>query len=238
MVLGLSLALVAVVKADDKVPSHQPNDFTQIHLLQNSSVQKELKLSDALANKLREMFAENQEEIKEVWQKYPPDEAGTHWQGMTQELKKSALALLNDQQRHRLWQIDFQQSTSFGFDSSTYARPDIAKVLEWTDEQKTKLQEIQTDTANKNKEAIKTPQQYQQKIAEIRKQDREQVAALLTKEQQQKWQDFVGERFTITNPQVDLQSALSKWIRDDFSAAQARSRKTGKPILAVFRCEP
>ncbi len=230
--------LVEPVGAQDKVPTHPASDYVQIQLLQNASVQKELKVSEELAAKLGELFAMNREDLKEVWQKYPPEEAGSHWQEMDQELKKAALALLNDQQRHRLWQIDFQQSTSFAFDSSTYARPDLVKLLDLTADQKKKLKDLQTEAAEKQKDAFKTPGTYQQRVAEIRKEDREQVEAVLTKEQSEKWKETIGERFTITNPQVDLQGALRKWIRDDFGAAQAQARKTGKPILAVFRCEP
>ena len=30
----------------------------------------------------------------------------------------------------------------------------------------------------------------------------------------------------------------ARWIYDDWPAAQARAKQTGKPILAVFRCVP
>ena len=51
---------------------------------------------------------------------------------------------------------------------------------------------------------------------------------------------MIGKPFVIVNinPRADLQTALRQWIRDDFAKAQAESRKTGKPILALFRCEP
>ena len=238
LALGMAFWLVGNVAAQQKSPPLQPADFTQINLLQNPSVQKELKLSADQIGKLKEIFAEHQEGIKEVWQKYPPQEAGQHWQEMTGELKKGAVTVLDEKQRYRFWQIDFQQITSFGNDSTTYARPDVVTRLGITAEQKKQLQAIQIETGNKTREAIKTPNLYQQKIAAAKKEDREQVAALLTKDQQQQWQELIGARFTVTNAQVDLQTALRQWIRDDVAAAQAQSRQTGKPIFVICRCEP
>ncbi|HZN62850.1 MAG TPA: hypothetical protein VFC90_10650 [Planctomycetota bacterium] len=44
-------------------------------------------------------------------------------------------------------------------------------------------------------------------------------------------------------PKAELKKRLkddahSSWIYDDLSAAFAEAKKTGKPILAVFRCVP
>jgi len=238
LTLGAATWLVGLVGAQRMVFPQQPTDFAQIHLLQNVSVQKELSLSEDQVHKLRELFVQHQESAKEIWQKYPPDEAGSQWQQLSQELKKEALAVLDGRQRQRFWQIDFQNTTSFGFASSTYARPDIARQLDLTEEQKKRLAALQAETTKKNQEAFKTPNLYQQKLAAARKEDGDQVATLLTPEQKKKWQEVIGPRFTVVNRQVDLQAALRKWIRDDFGAAQAQARQTGKPILALFRCEP
>jgi hypothetical protein len=237
LTLGATVWIVGVAGAQIVV-TPQANDFSQIQLLQNQSVQKELKLTEEQVQKLRELFVQNQENLKEVWQKYPPDEAGTQWQELSKDLKKGSLAILDEKQRNRFWQIDFQYTTSFALDSTTYARPDIGKRLDLTEQQTKKLQEIQAETVKKNQEAIKTPNLYQQKVTAARKEDREQVETLLTEEQKKKWQDVIGERFVVVNTQVDLQAVLRKWIRDDFGAAQAQARQTGKPIFAIFRCEP
>jgi hypothetical protein len=240
-ILTLALAVgSAVTAAAQVVFTPGPVDFAQIHLLRNDSVQAELKLSEAQAAKLKEIFSENQETTREVWQKYPPQEASTHWQELTKELRKDVLAVLTEPQRTRFWQIDFQNMRNVGFDSTTFQRADIDKKIGFSDEQKQNMRAIQADTQKKNQAAFNPPNLYQQKIAAIRKEDREQVAALLTDEQKQKWDELVGKPFTIVNvnPNADLQKALSKWIRDDFARAQAESRKTGKPIFALFRCEP
>jgi Spy/CpxP family protein refolding chaperone len=239
LILGLASSATAA-QAQVVVLPQQSLDFAQIHLLRNDSVQKELKLSEEQAQKLREIFGQNQESTREVWQKYPPEEASTHWQELNKELRKDTLALLTEAQRTRFWQIDFQNTRSFGYDSTTFQRADVDKQLGLTDEQKQKLRAIQADSQKKNQAAFNPPNMYQQKLAAIRKEDREQVAALLTDGQKQKWDELVGKPFTIVNvnPNADLQKALSKWIRDDFARAQAESRKTGKPIFALFRCEP
>jgi len=240
LTLGLVVTAAATARAQVVVLPQTPLDFTQIHLLQNDSVQKELKLSEEQAEKLKDIFSQNQETTREIWQKYPPQEASSHWQELSKELRKDALAVLTEAQRTRFWQIDFQNTRSFGFDSTTFQRADVEKRLGFTDEQKQKLRAIQADTQKKNQAAFNPPNMYQQKIAAIRKEDREQVAALLTDAQKQKWDDLVGKSFVVVNvnPNADLQKALGKWIRDDFSRAQTESRKTGKPIFALFRCEP
>jgi hypothetical protein len=237
--LGLALSSMATARAQVSLPP-RPLDFAQIHLLRNVSVQKELKLSEAQARSLKELFSQNQESTREIWQKYPPQEASTHWQELTTELRKEALAVLTEAQRSRFWQIDFQNTRNFGYDSSTFQRADVEKKLGLSDEQKQKLRAIQADTQKRNQAAFTPPNQFQQKVAAFRKEDREQVTALLTNEQKQKWDELVGKPFVVVNnnPNADLQAALRKWIRDDFGRAQAESRKTGKPILALFRCEP
>jgi Spy/CpxP family protein refolding chaperone len=240
LTLGLAVVSSAAARAQGLVLPGAPLDFAQIHLLRNDSVQKELNLSEAQAQKLKEIFSQNQETTREIWQKYPPQEATTHWQELSKELRKDALAVLTEAQRSRFWQIDFQNTRNFGLDSTTFQRGDVEKKLGFTDEQKQKLRTIQADTQKKNQAAFNPPNMYQQKIAAIRKEDREQVAALLTDEQKKKWDELVGKPFTVVNvnPNADLQKALGKWIRDDLARAQAESRKTGKPIFALFRCEP
>jgi Spy/CpxP family protein refolding chaperone len=238
--LGLAVAAATPARAQGVVRPPAPVDFTQIHLLRNDSVRKELKLTEAQVQKLKEIFSQNQESTREIWQKYPPQEASTHWQELTKELRKEALAVLTETQHTRFWQIDFQNTRNFGYDSTTFQRADVEKKLGFTDEQKQKLRAIQADTQKRNQAALNPPNMYQQKLAVIRKEDREQVAALLTAEQKQQWDELACQPFVVVNvnPNADLQKALSKWIRDDFARAQAESRKTGKPIFALFRCEP
>ncbi len=235
LLLGLAVPLLA--KA---VPLAAPSDFAQIHLLQNDSVQKELKLTEPQARKLLEIFIRNRESTRDVWQKYPPEEAGTHWQELSQQLRTDALAVLTEAQRQRFWQVDFQNTRNMGFDSTTFQRADLAAKIRLTDEQKQKLRAIQAETLRKNQTASRSPQTYPQKLAAIRKEDREQVAALLTAEQKKKWDELIGPAFTVVHARRngDLQAALRKWIRDDFPRAQAESRRTGKPIFTLFRCEP
>ena len=239
LTLGLACSAATATAQVVALPP-RPLDFAQIHLLRNDSVQKELKLSGDQAQMLKELFSQNQESTREIWQKYPPQEASTHWQGLSKELRKDALAILTEAQRTRFWQIDFQNTRNFGYDSTTFQRPDVETKLGLTDEQRQKLRAIQADTQKKNQTAFNPPNLYQQKVAAFRKEDRDQVAVLLTGEQKQKWDELAGKPFVVVNvnPNADLQTALRKWIRDDFARAQAESRKTGKPILALFRCEP
>src|SRR5262249_7462015 len=153
----------------------------------------------AQAQKLRELFSQNQESTREVWQKYPPQEASTHWQELTKELRKEVLAVLTEAQRTRFWQIDFQNTRNVGFDSTTFQRADVSSKLGFTDEQKQKLRAIQADTQKKNQAAFNPPNMFQQKIAALRKEDREQVVVLLTDNQKHQWDELAGKPFTVVN---------------------------------------
>jgi hypothetical protein len=239
LTFGLFATLAAMALAQ-VVKIRPAPDFVQIHLLRNDSVQKELKLSQAQVEKLREHFKENQESTRDVWQKVPPEEIGPHWQELNKQLQKNALEVLTEEQRDRFVQLAFQNARTNGFDSTTFQRAEVEKKLGLTPEQKQKLQAIQVETQKKNQAAFNPPNMFQQKVAALRKEDREEVAALLTEQQQKQFEELTGKPFVIVNvnPNADLQTALRKWIRDDPAKAQAESRKTGKPIFALFRCEP
>src|SRR5262249_1750099 len=129
LILGLAAAAAATARAQVVAVAHAPIDFAQIHLLRNDSIQKELKLSEAQGHKLKEIFTQNQESTREVWQKYPPQEATTHWQDLTKDLRKDSLAVLTETQRTRFWQIDFQNTRNLGYDSTTFQRADLEKKL-------------------------------------------------------------------------------------------------------------
>jgi hypothetical protein len=215
---------------------------TRADLLQHNSVQKELQLSAEQTRKLREAFLQHRDEMQDIWQKFPPQEASTKWQEMSRDLKTTALALLTEEQRKRFWQIDFQSSVAMAFDSSTFARPEIDQRIGLTDKQREQLRGILTESNKRNQEVFQSRDQKRiwSEPPKIRKDDKEKVAAVLTDEQKKKWQDLVGKPFVVTqfDAFADLRAALGKWIRDDFGRAQAESRKTGKPIFALFRCEP
>jgi Spy/CpxP family protein refolding chaperone len=223
-------------------PAAVPTEISRTDFLQNAAVQKELKLTPDQLAKLRKAFVQHRDDMQDIWQQYPPNEASTKWQELNRELKKDVLAILNDEQRYRFWQIDFQSMVGMAFDSGTYLRPEIDKRLDLTDPQRQKLREIQTETNKKNAQIFQPGKQinYQVETGKIRKADKEQVAAVLTDEQKKRWQELIGAPFVVTSFDsfADLRNALGKWIRDDFGKAQAEAKKTGKPIFALFRCEP
>jgi Spy/CpxP family protein refolding chaperone len=242
LVLGATTELGSLAWAEPVLGSPLPTEIVRIDLLQNQSVQKELKFTEAQAQKLKDVFVHHQESIKDVWQTFPPTEAGAKWQEMRKDLAKEAMSLLDAGQQKRFWQIDFQSATSFSWDSNTFLRPDVEKTLQFTDAQKQRLKAIQSETARKNMEIFKSPERnlIQTKTAALRKEDKEQVALVVTDEQRKKWLELTGQPFVVKveNTGADLRTALQKWLRDDFGAAQAQARKTGKPIFALFRCEP
>ena len=121
-----------------------------------------------------------------------------------------------------------------------FQRTDVQKRLGFTLEQNQTLRTIQAESMKKQQAASNPPKDFQQKYALLRKEDRERVAEILTAEQKKIWEALIGKPFTVVNanPNADLQTALRKWIRDDVNRARAESRATGKPIFALFRCEP
>jgi Spy/CpxP family protein refolding chaperone len=163
-------------------------------LLGNKSVQEELKLTDDQVKKVTDL-AKKQGTARQALRELEGEERAKKMQEMAKEGDKMVAEILKPEQAKRLKQIQLQQQGSQAFNN-----PEVAKELKFTDEQKSKLREIQQD-AEKQRAALRQPggggdrTEAFKKMSEINKATTEKAMALLTPEQQATWKTLAGEPF-------------------------------------------
>jgi Spy/CpxP family protein refolding chaperone len=165
-------------------------------LLQEEYIQKELELVADQIEKIKTISTESQAETRKLFEglrDLSDEERRAKFQelqGKMTEAREASAKKVNEvllpHQKTRLDQLVVQSSMRFGGLGGALSREDIAKTLNITDEQKTKLREA-TEKANKDAE---------EKIAKIREEARKQVIAdVLTSEQRAQFEKMVGEPF-------------------------------------------
>src|SRR5262245_5963204 len=168
-------------------------------LLAQEPVQKELELSDdqkSQITKLADAANQARREMRNSGASF--EEMGTKMQELTKENKKKVAEILLPPQSERLDQISLQYSLEGGgFNAAGAAvaltQDDLAKKLNITDEQKTKLQEVMTQAGEKMQELGFPPDQDQ--MAKLRTELKDKALAVLTPEQKDKLEKMKGKKF-------------------------------------------
>lgn len=174
-----------------------------INLLSNKSVQKELKLTDEqiekadkAATEMREKMTEKRQELQGLQGEEMREKMTAMMKEMSVESKKITDALLKPEQAKRFAEISLQ---SQGFQA--YMDPEIQTKLKMTDEQKSKLKDLQAASMEKmaslREEFQNDREGAMKKMTEARKELAEKGAAMLTDDQKKMWKEMVGEPFTI-----------------------------------------
>jgi hypothetical protein len=177
-----------------------PGGFGGAGLLLNPGVQKELKLTDEQIEKAKtvskEVFGKFKDDFVKLKDATPEErrEKGQElMKKMAAESQKALDGVLKPEQSKRLKQIEMQMRG--------LADADAQKALNLSDEQKTKLKQINEDIAKERREIIKTakdnPKEAQEKLAKLRDTTREKQMKLLSSEQQKQWKDLTGEPFEL-----------------------------------------
>jgi hypothetical protein len=170
-------------------------------LLMNKSVQQELKIDQAQADKLKEAMdkvrAENKDVFDKVRDKNAPKEEREEARKKVTELNAKIMAdVLKPEQFKRLKQINWQRQGVIAFSD-----PEVQKALNLTDEQKTHLRTIGEDLGKERAEIFKNAgdnrEEAMKKITALGKEKMESVAKLLTDEQKKAWKELVGEPFEV-----------------------------------------
>jgi hypothetical protein len=106
--------------------------------------------------------------------------------------------VLNDKQFKRFKQIDLQNRKNNAFKDAT-----VQKQLKMTDEQKKNITSILADETKEitdlRKEGGGFGKGNNEKIETIRKDSKEKIYTVLTKDQRKAWRDMIGEEFKFTN---------------------------------------
>lgn len=188
----LVLAVPAGAVAADPTEAIAPEGTTiQLLLLRQKSVQRDLKLTPEVVKKVAEFtLKESKEYLKDL--KLDAKERDAKIEELAKENKKFLEETLTAAQRKRLEQITLQVS---GLQQLT--RPEVAKVLDLTEDQQKKFKEMQKE-ARKELEAIinlKDRKEKTAKLAKLREETDKKIDAVLTEAQLAKAKELVGEPF-------------------------------------------
>jgi hypothetical protein len=172
-------------------------------LLGNASVQKELKLDDDQTGKAKEVSEKIGGEIREKMQGFQdlsPEERREKMLAIDKEFTeatvKAAGAFLKPEQITRLKQISYQARGAQAF-----IYPEVVSKLNLTDSQKSDIQSINQESMSQMREIFQSAQDDREgamkKMAELRKETLEKVAAKLNDEQQKSWKELIGAPFEV-----------------------------------------
>jgi Spy/CpxP family protein refolding chaperone len=172
-------------------------------LLQNSGVQKELKLSDEQIQKIKDISQKIQDKHKgdfEALAKVDQQERREKFQelfkSIGEETEKALAEVLKPEQAKRLKQISLQQRGSQAFNDD-----EVQKDLKLTDDQKDKIKTLNEDLGKDTREIFQNAQgnfrEAGEKAATLRKETLEKVVSLLTDEQKKEWKEMTGEPFEV-----------------------------------------
>jgi Spy/CpxP family protein refolding chaperone len=172
-------------------------------LLANKGVQTEIKATEEQTSKLNTLAEEirgKQREAMQGFQDLSQEERREKMQTVQREMQESigkGLAeILKPEQTKRFHQIQTQQGGAQAF-----ATPRIAEALKLTDDQKSKIRDINQETMQAMGELR---QQFQddregamKKMAELRKSATDKAVEVLTADQKTTWKSLTGEPYEV-----------------------------------------
>lgn len=165
-------------------------------LLTVKSVQEELKMTEDQVAKVKDAGEKMRASFQGL-QGLSEEERGKKMAEMRKESEKAIADILKPEQAKRLHQIALQQAGA-----AAVARPEVAKELNLSDEQKKKIETIQEEsgkeTAKLRPQQGATDEERQEarkKMTELRTKANEDVMKVLSEEQQAKWKMLCGEPF-------------------------------------------
>jgi hypothetical protein len=161
-------------------------------LLSNTDVQKDLKLA---ADQVKKVNKETnyqrlaRQELRDLEEK----ERDKRAEELNRESEEFLAKILKPEQAKRLRQISLQVDGA-----QSFGKPDVAKELALTEEQKQKVKEIQGDLIKKIRAMLELRgdrEEAMKKRAEILNSANGKMMNLLTAEQKAKWKEMTGEPF-------------------------------------------
>jgi len=212
LVLGLAMVLAgpALAQRQRGQGGRGPAAGGIAGLLQNESVQKELKVDKDQAGKVTEAVKKVQDQHADDFAKLRDitnqDERRQKSQELTKtvsdETLKAVSSILSADQVKRLKQIELQQAGLQAF-----TRPDVQKALNLTGEQQDAIKTLNDEAAKKRQELFQGGRrqggggQGQSQMTALRKESMEKVQKLLNADQRKTWKDLTGDAFEIQRPQ-------------------------------------
>jgi Spy/CpxP family protein refolding chaperone len=187
LVLAVPVVWVAVARPAEQPP---PDAVTiQLLLLGQKSVQQELNLSPEVVAKVT-AFTAKESEAYDNEVNLTKEEALKKSEELEKENQKFLQENLTAAQRKRLEQIAFQVTGLWQLN-----RPEVAKALNLTEEQRKKFKEMEQEASKELQEIAKGREGRNEKLAKLRADTDRKIEALLTDEQKAKAKEMMGEPF-------------------------------------------
>lgn len=176
-------------------------------LLRVEKVQKELELVDDQKAKLREIGEQAMARMRELFPRQEPGqelsreerqarsaEMAKRMAAANRETNKAIEEVLLPHQVERLKQISLQIRGAQALDD-----PEVARELGITDEQKQKFAQIREEAMNKGRELFGAGQagNMRERFQRLRQETEEQILAVLTADQKEKFEKMKGPKFEI-----------------------------------------
>jgi Spy/CpxP family protein refolding chaperone len=192
LVLALAVPVGWAAAADKTAPIAPETTTSQLLLLRQKSVQKELKVSDEVAKKVMEFTNKEHEEYGKAL-KMAAKERDAKFDELEATNKKFLEENLSADQRKRLEQITLQVTGL-----RQLMRPEVIKALSLTDDQVAKFKKLHEEARKDVEEIITATERAgkSEKLAKHREETHKKILEILTDEQKTKAKEMVGERFT------------------------------------------
>jgi hypothetical protein len=200
--LGVLLtAALVVLPVLAQIPGFGGFQFGLAQLVQNKSVQEELKMTDEQVAKVKEIADKSREKFKDELEKGDFKAKFEIFKkvndSITETVTKDLDKLLKPEQIKRLKQIEIQQ---LGVEAFT--KDSVIKDLKLNDDQTTKIktltETLQKDTKAAFEDAGKGKfQEAFKKVGELKTATMEKVTGVLTDTQKTKWKDLTGDKFEL-----------------------------------------
>lgn len=170
-------------------------------LLSNKGVQKELKLDDSQVTKVTKIADDMRTKQREAMQALgglSPEERREKGmalnRSMSSDTNKALIEIFKPDQTKRYHQIRRQVGGA-----DTFSDPSVASELKLTDDQKTKIKDLLSSQQAQMREIFATIQDDREgamkKMAEMRKEIKDKIVALMSADQKKTWEILLGEPF-------------------------------------------
>jgi len=176
-------------------------------ILQNKSVQEELKLDDKQKTALKEISTKQRESMTKAFELFKDGEKDKGKEAMTKATEETNKALaklregLTSTQAKRLTEIEVQRATATS-NPNIFKNAAVVKILKLTDKQKDAVKETVTELDKDRKEVMedagKDREKFKEARTKVQKLQKDAFAKItksLTEDQVKAWKDAAGEKF-------------------------------------------
>ncbi|HUE74380.1 MAG TPA: hypothetical protein VMP01_26090, partial [Pirellulaceae bacterium] len=221
--MALSLTLLAATGANGLFAG-DPAFVGILSLIGEDDTAKELKLSAEVQDRLKKVIEDRENEVQELAlqiKDLPAGERAAKLAPFVAESEKQGLALLTDEQKQRLNQLRISRA---GW--TTIAEPEIAVQLGINGEQKDQLNKLLAEMAVESSRGTEDEQRRAKTDYERK------LKALLSKEQQAKWEALAGLSGTVlaTNAATDAAPETGRPSATAEAKAAPASKPADKPV--------